>query len=123
MKPRSSSVVARALSSPPSKSYLLGYVAAITYHHGGEWILTKDGHWSSDHLNASKGSNGDAPYIWPTKAAAMKVARKAHSAKFPAYVRAYAYSTPNPDNAKGMLPIEAAEPMEYVDPAASLVSS
>jgi len=92
-----------ALRTGPAKRYLLGYVAGIIYQ-GGEWLLNSAGGWSDGRHDASKEMQA---HVWPTFEQAEAVARRVHSAKFPAFVRAYAYSTPNPVNARGLPPIEA----------------
>ena len=105
------SPVARALAAPKAKRYLLGYVAGIIYHGGGEWLLTKGGQWSSSHPSRKE----DDFHVWPTKDAAMTVALagEARGGQFPHFVRAYSYETPNPETAKGLPPWDTAEPMEW----------
>lgn len=104
-KMKTLSPVARAANSGPFKSYLMGYVAGIIYHDGGQWLLNRAGGWADERHDAQKDM---AAHIWPTFEQAEAVARRVHSDKFPAFVRAYTYSTPNPANAAGMAPIETA---------------
>lgn len=91
-----------ALSQRLSHHYLLGYVAAIVYDDGSEWLLTKAGHWASSRHDAPKDQQS---HPWPTREQADAVARRVDSERFPAYTRGYVYSTPTPENAKGLVEI------------------
>jgi hypothetical protein len=93
------------------RDYLMGYVAGIIYHDGHEWLLTKGGHWQDARPGAPKETSA---HVWPTREQALAVARAAHSAKFPAFVRPYVYSTPNPANAAGMPDISEALEAVYL---------
>ena len=123
---KTKSLVSRALAQPKSRRYLMGYVAAITHNKGhfseGEILLTKTGDWSSLWYDAPKEKGS---HVWPTQEQALAIARKAHSASSPAYVRAYWYETSNPENAKGMQEIVEGQdyPSIYVESETESLSS
>lgn len=80
----------------------MGYVAGIIYHDGGEWLLTKRGDWQDTRPDAPKERQA---HVWATRAEAEQVARSA-AGKFQVFTRGYIYSTPNPENARGLLALD-----------------
>ena len=93
------------LTQSKFRAYLMGYVAGIVYHDGSEWLLTKAGHWASNRHDAQPDQQS---HVWPTRAQAEAVARKANG-EFKAFTRGYVYSTPNPENARGLIPTDDAQ--------------
>lgn len=90
------------VSLKKSLRYLMGYVAGIVYHDEFEWLLTDSGAWEDLHLSDKKTYSAK---VHPTKDKAITAAKKyleEKGAKFPVFVRAYTYETPNPKSAKGM---------------------
>lgn len=90
------------------KHYLLGYIAAVEYL-GGEWSLTKDGHFSSLWPKTVAQDTG----VHKDREMALSVARsfKARNPKERVYVRAYVLESRKEES----LPLlETAFDLEYV---------
>lgn len=90
------------------KHYLLGYIAAVEYI-GGEWSLTKGGHFSSLWTKTAAQNTG----VHKNRKMALSAARsfKARNPGERVYVRPYALESNKEEN----LPLlETALPLEYV---------
>jgi hypothetical protein len=85
------------------QNYLMGYVIGCIYHDGSEW-LTHGNDWTS--LNPNRKEYH--PTLYPTAEDARKKALQLKKNRdFQWFYRGYIYSTPNPENAKGLQPADS----------------